>query len=136
MREVEGSTVEKRALLIFSDLIFDSCVDPGMRSLAARQKHFRKDPRKDSQGESHAMVNSLPKEDLPTVCALERKGVNVKLLRPLASGSAELLLALGSPCIRSPCPDAVDPCSIQFQFLAYRRNKSREWAAEPVSVLT
>ncbi len=35
MRAVEGSVVLKRFLLIFSDLIFDSRVDPGIPSLAA-----------------------------------------------------------------------------------------------------
>ena len=35
MRSVEGSVVLKRFLLIFSDLIFDSRVDPGIPSLAA-----------------------------------------------------------------------------------------------------
>src|SRR5882724_8330974 len=35
MRSVEGSVVLKRFLLIFSDLIFDSRVDPGTPSLAA-----------------------------------------------------------------------------------------------------
>src|SRR5260370_41150099 len=34
-RFTEGSVVLKRCLLIFSDLIFDSRVDPGMPSLAA-----------------------------------------------------------------------------------------------------
>src|SRR5712692_2182884 len=34
-RFTEGSVVLKRSLLIFSDLIFDSRVDPGMPSLAA-----------------------------------------------------------------------------------------------------
>jgi len=35
MRFVEGSAVLKRFLLIFSDLIFESRVDPGRPSLAA-----------------------------------------------------------------------------------------------------
>src|SRR5258707_8176202 len=35
MRLTEGSVVLKRFLLIFSDLIFDSRVDPGIPSLAA-----------------------------------------------------------------------------------------------------
>src|SRR6266852_3273012 len=35
MRFAEGSVVLKRFLLIFSDLIFDSKVDPGKPSLAA-----------------------------------------------------------------------------------------------------
>src|SRR6266481_8826082 len=35
MRSVERSVVLKRFLLIFSDLIFDSRVDPGIPSLAA-----------------------------------------------------------------------------------------------------
>ena len=35
MRSVEGSVALKRFLLIFSDLIFESSVDPGIPSLAA-----------------------------------------------------------------------------------------------------